>query len=462
MKRLLLLLVWMINGVVLNAQPDTLTFEQFMLAVKNYHPVAKQGALIPEFARQNLRMARGGFDPVLGATYDQKSFDSKNYWMILESKLQIPTWYGITFQGGYQYAAGTYLDPSRTYPDVGLPQAGVAVTLGKGLYMDERRAALKQAKIFNQASVYEQILFLNELYYEAVKAYMEWSVSYAQYKIFQNAVELAKIRYNGVKISFQQGDRPAVDTLEAYLLLQSREAGLLQAQIEYTNARYQISNFLWTEDEKPAELRDNVFPVNMIGLAAKRIWTQDSLTASLANLNDYHPEIRLIAMKGDMLEVERKLKISKLFPQLDVNYNFLYNPNQIVFFTDNYKFGVDFKIPIPFRESRGSLGMTRIKILENQYKLEAKSLQVANKIKAYYNEFVNYTEQVSLYQQMFANYRMLFLAELSKFELGESSVFLVNAREVKLIEAELKLYEIIGKYNKAYYGLMQSTGRLLF
>jgi hypothetical protein len=63
---------------------------------------------------------------------------------------------------------------------------------------------------------------------------------------------------------------------------------------------------------------------------------------------------------------------------------------------------------------------------------------------------------------MFTNYRSLFLAELAKFELGESSVFLVNAREVKLIESELKLYEIIGKYNKAYYGLMQATGRLLF
>jgi len=462
MKKLILLIAWMVQVFVLKAQSDTLTFEQFMLAVKNYHPVAKQGALIPQFARQNLRMARGGFDPVLGVSYDQKSFDSKNYWMILESKVQIPTWYGITFQGGYQYAAGTYLDPSRNFPDIGLPQAGVAVTLGKGLYMDERRAALKQAKIFNQASVYEQILFLNELYYEAVKTYMEWSYTYSQYQIFQNAVELARIRYNGVKISFEQGDRPAVDTLEAFLLLQSREAGFLQAQIEYTNARYQISNMLWTEDEKPLELRENVIPVTMIALAAKHVWTQDSLTNLLANLNDYHPEIRLISMKGDQLEVERKLKISKLFPELDVNYNFLYNPNQLLFFTDNYKFGVDFKIPIPFRESRGSLGMTRIKILENQYKLESKILQVANKIRAYYNEFVNYTEQVTLYQQMFTNYRSLFLAELAKFELGESSVFLVNAREVKLIESELKFYEIIGKYNKAYYGFMQSTGRLLF
>jgi len=182
----------------------------------------------------------------------------------------------------------------------------------------------------------------------------------------------------------------------------------------------------------------------------------------LANLNDYHPEIRLISMKREQLEVERKLKISKLFPEMDVNYNFLYNPNQPMSFPNNYKLGVNFKIPIPLRESRGSLGMTRVKILENQYKLESKTLEVANKIRSYYNEFVNYGEQLSLYQQMFINYRYLFLAELEKFELGESSVFLVNARELKLIESELKFYEVIVKYNKAYYGLMKATGRLLF
>ena len=462
MKHLILLIAWMTQVLVLKSQYDTLTFEQFMLAVKNYHPVAKQGALIPQFARQNLLMARGGFDPVLGALYDQKTFDSKNYWTIIENKVQIPTWYGITFQGGYQYATGTYLDFSRTLPVMGLPQAGVAVTLGKGLYMDERRAALKQAKIFNQASVYERILFLNELYYEAIKTYLDWCYTYAQYQIFQNAVELAKIRYNGVKVSFQQGDRPAVDTLEAFLLLQSRQAGLLEAQIEYVNARYKVSNMLWTEDEKPLELRENVVPVPIITFYSERQWTQDSLTNLLDNLNDYHPEIRLISMKGEQLEVERKLKVSKLFPELDVNYNFLYNPNQPMFFTNNYKLGINFKIPILLRESRGSLGMTRVKILENRYKLEAKTLEIANKIRSYYNEFVNYTEQLSLYQQMFINYRYLFLAELEKFQLGESSVFLVNARELKLIESELKFYEVIVKYNKAYYGLIRASGRLLF
>lgn len=462
MKSLVLFFLIIVQPFFLIAQNDILSFEEFIMAVKNFHPVAKQGALIPQFAKQNLRMARGGFDPILSTSYDQKSFDGKNYWKILESKVQIPTWYGITLQGGYQYAEGTYLDPSRTVPNIGLPQAGVAVTLGKGLYMDERRAALKQAKIFNQASVYEQILFLNEVYYKAVKTYIDWSVAFAQYQIYQNAVELAKIRFNGIKISYQHGERPALDTLEAFLLLQSREAGFLQAQIDYINARYQISNMLWTEDEKPVELRDNVVPVKMTSLANKYVWTQDSLTLTIANLIDYHPEIRLIAMKGDQLQVEKKLKISKLFPQLNVKYNFLYNPNHVLFFTDNYKFGVNFKIPIPLRESRGSLGMTQVKILENRYKLEAKTLEVINKIKAYYNEFVNYSEQVSLYQQMYENYRSLFLAELSKFELGESSIFLVNSREIKLIESELKFYEIIGKYNKAYYRLIKSTGRLLF
>jgi hypothetical protein len=136
---------------------DTLTFNEFIYAIKNYHPVVKQANLIPELANQGLLKSRGAFDPVLAASFNQKNFDGKNYWTILESKLQIPTYYGISLEGGYQFVTGDYTDPSRTLPSIGLPQAGITATLGKGLYMDERRAFLKQAKLFKNVSKYEQI-----------------------------------------------------------------------------------------------------------------------------------------------------------------------------------------------------------------------------------------------------------------------------------------------------------------
>ncbi len=44
------------------------------------------------------------------------------------------------------------------------------------------------------------------------------------------------------------------------------------------------------------------------------------------------------------------------------------------------------------------------------------------------------------------NYTRLFLAEDTRFKMGESSLFLLNASENKMLEAMFKLIELQAKY----------------
>ena len=81
-----------------------------------------------------------------------------------------------------------------------------------------------------------------------------------------------------------------------------------------------------------------------------------------------------------------------------------------------------------------------------------------NKIKAYQVEIDNLFDQISLFRQAIENYKNLVYGEQRKFEEGESSLFLVNSRENKLIEAEVKLVELLGKYEKAQAGLIMALG----
>ncbi len=53
-----------------------------------------------------------------------------------------------------------------------------------------------------------------------------------------------------------------------------------------------------------------------------------------------------------------------------------------------------------------------------------------------------------------------FRREKQKFNSGESSLFLVNSRETKLIEAQLKLVELSSKYNIATRGMDWAVGGL--
>jgi outer membrane protein TolC len=59
---------------------------------------------------------------------------------------------------------------------------------------------------------------------------------------------------------------------------------------------------------------------------------------------------------------------------------------------------------------------------------------------------------------MIRNQEALTKAEYQKFRNGESSVFLINARETKLIEMRVKLVALQAKYEKAKVMLRWAAG----
>ena len=100
-------------------QADTtmqLSFTNFLQLVKQNHPLAKQANLITQSADANILIARGSFDPKLFYEFNNKFFDSKNYYEIGNGGFKIPTWFGIELKAGYEQNQGAYLNPENTTP----------------------------------------------------------------------------------------------------------------------------------------------------------------------------------------------------------------------------------------------------------------------------------------------------------------------------------------------------------
>ena len=56
--------------------------------------------------------------------------------------------------------------------------------------------------------------------------------------------------------------------------------------------------------------------------------------------------------------------------------------------------------------------------------------------------------------------KLLLKVEESKFSIGESSMFLVNTREIKLLETQQKLTELKTKFFKSLLGVQWAAGQL--
>ncbi|MDB4292074.1 TolC family protein [Maribacter sp.] len=451
----LLLVTFSITGQVQDSV--ILRFNEYLGYVKQYHPIAKQAELALGMGQANLMKARGGFDPKIEVDYDRKEFKGSEYYDRLNAAFKIPTWYGIELKGTFEQNDGDFLNPADTVPADGLYSAGVAMSLGQGLWINDRMATLKQAKLFREQTKADRDLLVNQILYDAALAYFNWLRAFNEATIYQNFLKNANMRFEGIKSRAEAGDIAAIDTVEAKIAMQSRALSLEQAKVKIMKRSLELSNFLWMNDNVPIELQPNVIPDTDID--GEIDVTLEILGKPLDSFTlEKHPKLLSLGYKVDGLRVDKNLKANKLLPKIDVEYNFLTEtPDRINSLqTEAYKGGLTFRLPLFLRKERGDLKLAKFKLRDAQYDLDNAEIALKNKIVALYRELDSFETQNVLINEIVGNYNTLLNAEERKFGFGESSLFLINSRESKLIDAELKQIEVQNKFYTAKAKLFNS------
>lgn len=466
MKRIIVLVIICLTVNKLPAQDTlrTLTETDFLAVVKAHHPVAKQAGLLVDLARAQLLSIRGNFDPLLFIDNNQKTFDGKNYYNYTNTELAVPTWFGVELYAGLENNFGDF-----TNREMSLGQssyAGISIPVLKDLVLDKRRAALQQGKLFTQQSAFERSSIINDLLFDATKAYWNWAKDYQMLLVLDTTIALNELRYELVRISFQQGDRAAVDTTEALVQLQNFQQQREEAWLKFRKSSLELSAYLWLPNNKPVYLTERVIPDTIWAKQQFAAFPVDALTNWLTQTVTNHPKLKQFDFKLQALEVERRLKFQSLLPKLDLKYNFLqkgYNVGNAFknnVFENNYKFGLSAVIPIPNRSGIGDYRAARIKIKSTELDRNFTEFNLENKVRFHYNEVLNLQKQIDIYERAYSNYVRLFNAEQLKFTLGETTLFLLNSRETKVLEAQQKLLELKTKFYQAFAALNWAAGVL--
>lgn len=429
------------------------TLENFYFLVLQHHPTAKQANLLSDFAQQEIRLARGNFDPKIELQYLKKNFSDTEYYNILNAQLKFPTVIPIDPSIGVDRNTGTYLNPERYINnefDYKQLYAGIALPLGQGLLTDERRAALKQAQLFRELTEAEQVKVINKLLLDATKEYWQWYLSYYNFRLLNNGVTVAEEIFRRTKINAQLGEAATIDTIQAKITLQQRLIEQQEALQEFQNSGIRVSTFLWDSLGNPAALNLQWAPVLNEDLF---ILTQNELLQLAEQAKQNHPELQKINVKLKQLEVDRKLAAEFIKPKLDLSYYFLNQPFDPEFNTnlglgEDYKFGIDFSFPLFIRKERAKLGQVKLKITNTQWEKSLTERQIINELQATYNTLVNTGIILSQQRDMAINYERLLEAELFNLENGESDLFKINVQQEKLIQSQLKLVKLMSEYEK--------------
>lgn len=447
----------------LAASDSELPLSLFYRLLLELHPVVKQAQLMPQAANANLLQARGAFDPVLQFAYDEKTFDKKNYYTVKEGYLKLPTTLGLDFKAGFESVTGDRVNPETATPLSGLAVAGVSVPIGRNLLIDDRRATLRQARLFREQAKAEQDKMVLKFLFQATKDYAEWLFRQNRVNFLREGYRMADERYRAVRERVLQGDLAGIDTTEAVIALKTRAISLAQAETDLLNAQLFIAAYLWDENGRPLELNPSVRPV--ADRSALSVFAPDSIRQQLERARFSHPEVRKLLSKIEQIKVERSLARNNLLPAIQLNLNAIqtWPANQellnTTFIQQNYKIGASFYMPLFLRKERGKLRMVNFKLLDQQWELDLTRRQVEVGIKEAANDYQLVINNLELQRQLVLDYLRIRDGEQIRFDNGESNFFMVNTREVQMIESQVKLAEMEAKQLKASAGLWFAAGQ---
>jgi outer membrane protein TolC len=435
----------------------------FARRVREHHPVVRQAALRVEQAAAERRAAQGAFDPQLAASWTSKRFGGADYYDYREAKLTLPTRLGLDVEVGYERTSGRYFAADRRTPDRGLLTAGVVLPIGGRLVADERRTALAVADALRDAAAEERALAANATLAGAARAYAAWWEARRRVGVAAEGVALAEFRLTAVRGRVQAGEAAPVDTVEARLEVQRRVVQRVEAEQAQLAARLAAEAYLWDERGAPVALPAGAVP----RVEEAAVPPPDSAAAArlLAEALDAHPEVRRLEARLAGAVAQRRLAAAGLVPSASARLGSLAAADAGLPFdaappSAGGKVGLAASSSLLLRRERGRLAAATLAVEQQRLDLARARRDVAVRVRQAAAELDALAETLALQEAAVGQARQLRDAEVRRFEGGESTLFLVNARDRAVLDEMLRLAALQARRVAAGAELRAAAGLL--
>jgi outer membrane protein TolC len=391
----------------------------------------------------------------LAGQYALKNFKNTTYYSKFNSKVSAQTPLGIRVSGGFDNTAGQFVNPEDNLPIQGLAFAGIEVPLGAGMFTDDGRALVKQKSFEIDGSELINTLEVNDYLLSAGESYWEWYASIMLLGVSQQALNQAIVRRELVNEKFKIGEAAAIDTLEAYINFQNRSAYNLKTRVNFLKKSNAIRDYIWAEDIK----NKGLFPLVDLNY---NFSIPDSFLTSDMLLN--HPAVLLLGIDSMITQVNLALAKEYFKPTVDLNLKLQELPSDFAEFnyspSENNYVGLNFSMPLFLRKQRAKSRQLQFKNTMISNKKDVVLTKLSNAQNAYSQNIVNLNTSVGIWETATANYKRLLDAENERLTLGESSLFIVNNRELRWIDSQEKYIEAYIEYRITILQYLHSLGIL--
>ena len=436
-------------------ETDQLRYVDFIQRVKLQNPLIKKSGLVARIGQAQFDAAKGWYDPQIQSGFQSKTFDGKNYYNVFQGEVKQGLITAQNIKFGYERAVGNVINPEDQTSDAGIPYLGLEIGLLQGLMIDKRRAELLKSKAYAAYYESEGKIQLNQVLAEASTTYADWLFVNQLYSIQQEFLSRAQERFEATTVLAAKGERAGMDSIEARLLVRGRALELDALTNDLTKSEQEIRIILFDNlEQQPLKPSDQL---------------DDLVSFIKSNIKPYEPSYLLtnpfVEKQRAMMnvnKVEERFRKELIKPELNLSYNFLADytaPNDPRFSINNNKWSAKLAFPLFQRRTRNEFRLARAQAQISKLELDFKTNELDKKSIALSRQLEQQQRIIQDAQVIYEEGRLLLEAERLRFELGESTLFLLNTRENKLLEYKVKLAETKLKYVRMGFALLFLQGQ---
>lgn len=442
--------------------PAVLTVADVLSSVDRAFPLLDAARQEQEAAAGEALIARGAFDLNLSASADAlrgNVYDNETAAIGLIQPLSVA---GASVFGGYRVGRGTFASydgKAQTLSD-GEWRAGVALPLLRNRAIDGRRANLTRTAIGQQLAEARVAAARLRFIGEAAGRYWDWVAAGRQEAVAARLLSIADARDRDLAEAIALGQIAPVERLDNRRAILQRQSGVVAARRQLERQAIGLSLYYRRDDGSQRRPDPRALPPAMP--QPPQPLTREGIEADIAAASVDRPDVRALSLVRRQQEVAADLARNDLLPALDlfsqVSRDAGGGPGS--FAGTEVDAGVAFNMPAQRRQGRGALQAALAALSRIDAELRFARDRVRAEVEDAASALDAALQTLSLVQDELDVARQLEQAERDRFDLGESTQFLVNLRELATADAAFREISATAEAHRARVAYDVATGAL--
>jgi len=427
-----------------------LKLEDVLASTAKHYPPLLAAIQDRVIADADVTSAEGRFDLTLRAKYDADYFsyyDNSKYDAGIEQPLSFQ---GMSFFSGWRLGRGEFAsyDGKLQTDSLGEYRGGMRLPLLQNRAIDSRRAELSKALIGRRIAdlgIDQQKLLIVQL---ATRRYWDWVAAGQRFRAAEAVLKVAETRDQQLRDAVKLGSIPAIEVTDNQRAILTRRVQVVEAERALQLAAIELSLF-YRDDRGDTRLPDvsqlpPAFPT-VREIDEQRL--RDDIDLALKR----RPEIQRFAAQRNQVEVDRRVARNQLLPNVDLvmGYTRETGDRLVRRGPDELSAALEFALPIQRRQAKGREMSAVARIEQFDQRERFARDQVTAEVRDAYSAVITAYRRAQALRQEVEVARQLEDAERVKFDLGDSTLFLVNLREQATFDTVLRELSALNEYYRA-------------